>query len=59
MCANTIARARLGRVVFALSAEQLAAAKPAGAAAPDAFAVAYDGPHLHDEASAAVAGYYT
>jgi tRNA(Arg) A34 adenosine deaminase TadA len=58
MCANTIARARLGRVVFALSAEQLAGAKPAGTQAPDAFEVAYDGPHLHDEASAAVAGYY-
>jgi len=58
MCANTIARARLGRVVFALPGEQLAALKPPGAPAPDAFEVALDGPHLHQEARAAVAGYY-
>jgi tRNA(Arg) A34 adenosine deaminase TadA len=58
MCANAIARARLGRVVFALSAEQLAALKPPDAAAPDAFEVAYDGPHLHDEARRPVEGYY-
>jgi tRNA(Arg) A34 adenosine deaminase TadA len=58
MCANAIARARLGRVVFALSGEQLAALKPPGAEAPDAAPVAYDGPHLHDEARVPVEGYY-
>ena len=36
MCANVIARAGLGRVVFALSSEQLSALKPPGAAPPDA-----------------------
>ena len=58
MCANVIARSRLGRVVFALSAEQLAQLKPAGAEAPDAAHVDYDGPHLHDEARVAVEHYY-
>jgi tRNA(Arg) A34 adenosine deaminase TadA len=58
MCASAIARAQLGRVVYALSGEQLAALKPPGAEAPDAAEVAYDGPHLHDEARAPVQGYY-
>jgi tRNA(Arg) A34 adenosine deaminase TadA len=58
MCANVIARAGLGRVVFALSAEQLAALKPPGAVAPDAAQAAYEGPALHDEARGPVAGYY-
>jgi tRNA(Arg) A34 adenosine deaminase TadA len=58
MCANVIARAGLGRVVFALSSEQLSALKPAGAVAPDAAEASYDGPALHDEAQAPVAGYY-
>ena len=58
MCANVIARAGLGRVVFALSAEQLGALKPAGAVAPDAGEAAYHGPALHDEAQIPVAGYY-
>jgi tRNA(Arg) A34 adenosine deaminase TadA len=58
MCANAIARARLGRVVYALSAEQLAQLKPSTAESPDAAEVAYDGPHLHDEARVPVQGYY-
>jgi tRNA(Arg) A34 adenosine deaminase TadA len=58
MCANVIARSGLGRVVFALSAEQLSALKPAGAVAPDAAEAVYDGPGLHDEAQIPVAGYY-
>lgn len=58
MCANVIARAGLGRVVYALSGEQLSALKPAGALAPDATEAVYDGPGLHDEAQIPVAGYY-
>jgi tRNA(Arg) A34 adenosine deaminase TadA len=58
MCANVIARAGLGRVVFALSAEQLGALKPAGALVPDAWEAAYHGPALPDEAQIPVAGYY-
>jgi tRNA(Arg) A34 adenosine deaminase TadA len=58
MCANVIARSGLGRVVFALSGEQLAALKPPGAVAPDAPQALYEGPALHDEAQVPVAGYY-
>jgi tRNA(Arg) A34 adenosine deaminase TadA len=58
MCANAIARSRLGRVVYALSGEQLTQLKPPTAEAPDAAEVAYDGPHLHDEARVPVQGYY-
>jgi tRNA(Arg) A34 adenosine deaminase TadA len=58
MCANAIARSRLGRVVYALSADQLTQLKPATAEPPDAAEVAYDGPHLHDEARVPVEGYY-
>lgn len=58
MCANVIARAGLGRVIFALSSEQLSALKPPGAVAPDATEAVYDGPALHDEARIPVAGYY-
>jgi tRNA(Arg) A34 adenosine deaminase TadA len=58
MCANVIARAGLGRVVFALSSEQLDALKPPGAVPPDASEAVYEGPALHAEASAPVAGYY-
>lgn len=59
MCANAIARSGLGRVVFALSADQLGRLKPAGAVAPDAGEVGYHGPALFDEARAPVDGYYT
>jgi tRNA(Arg) A34 adenosine deaminase TadA len=58
MCANAIARAQLGRVVFALSGEQLHHLKPPGAVAPDAAEVRYEGPALAEEASAPIAGYY-
>jgi tRNA(Arg) A34 adenosine deaminase TadA len=58
MCANVIARAGLGRVVFALSSEQLSALKPPGAVPPDATQAVHDGPALHDEAQIPVAGYY-
>ena len=58
MCANVIARSGLGRVVFALSSEQLTALKPPGAAAPDAAEAIYEGPALHDDAQLPVAGYY-
>ena len=54
MCAAAIDRAGLGRVVFALSNEQLVALKPSGGFPP----VPQDGPALFDEARAAVNGYY-
>ena len=55
MCAGAIARSGLGRVVYALSAEQLDAIKP-----PDQVPreVRQDGPHLYDEARAPVTAYY-
>lgn len=59
MCANVIARSGIGRVVYALSTEQLHALKPAGFLAPDSGHVDYDGPHLLDEARLPVDGYYT
>jgi tRNA(Arg) A34 adenosine deaminase TadA len=58
MCANAIARARLGRVVFAIGTEQLAALKPAGFVNPDAAVVAYEGPALVDEGRRPLLGYY-
>ena len=58
MCASVIARSGLGRVVFALSAEQFDAIKPPDAGAPDAAQAVYDGPALHAEARVPVAGYY-
>jgi tRNA(Arg) A34 adenosine deaminase TadA len=58
MCANAIARSGLGRVVFALSGQQLHDLKPPGAVAPDAGQVRYEGPALTEEARAPVAGYY-
>lgn len=58
MCANAIARANLGRVVFGLDLAQLAGLKLAGTAPLDAAEVVYDGPALFEEASAAVRGYY-
>ena len=53
MCTGAIERSGLGRVVFALSTEQLANLKPAGRPA-----VPQDGPALPDEARSAVDGYY-
>lgn len=54
MCTGAIDRSGLGRVVFALSGEQLAGLKPPVTQPP----VRLEGPALFDEASAAVAGYY-
>ena len=55
MCSGAIARSGLGRVVYALSGEQLGSL---GATSPDARAVALDGPALFDEARVPVDGYY-
>jgi tRNA(Arg) A34 adenosine deaminase TadA len=53
MCTGAIERSGLGRVVFALSNEQLAGLKP-----PARPGAAFDGPALYDAARAAVEGYY-
>ena len=58
MCSGAIARSGLGRVVFALSGEQLAELRPPGAVSPDAAPVAYEGPALFDEARVPIDGYY-
>jgi tRNA(Arg) A34 adenosine deaminase TadA len=58
MCASAIARAGLGRVVYALASDQLQALQPAGVGNPDAAEVSYDGPALFDEARVPVEGYY-
>jgi tRNA(Arg) A34 adenosine deaminase TadA len=55
MCGGAIARSGLGRVVYALSGEQLGSL---GATSPDAREVAVDGPALFDEARVPVDGYY-
>lgn len=55
MCAGAIERSGLGRVVFALSGDQLADLKPGGGFP----SINLHGPALYDEASAVVAGYYT
>lgn len=55
MCTGAIARSGLGRVVYALSGEQLAQLQPPGAGFP---AVPQEGPALYEQASAAVDGYY-
>ena len=58
MCAGAIARSGLGRVVFALSGEQLQELRPRTAASPDAAEVAYEGPALFAEARVPIDGYY-
>jgi tRNA(Arg) A34 adenosine deaminase TadA len=58
MCRGAIARSGLGRVVFALSGEQLGGLRPPGVSAPDAAPVALEGPALFDEARVPVAGFY-
>jgi tRNA(Arg) A34 adenosine deaminase TadA len=58
MCAGAIARSGLGRVVFALSGEQLQELKPPGAVSPDAAQVAYEGPALFAEAPVPIDAYY-
>jgi tRNA(Arg) A34 adenosine deaminase TadA len=55
MCVGAIERSGLGRVVFALSTEQLNALKPGGGFP----AVPQEGPALLQEASVPVAGYYS
>jgi tRNA(Arg) A34 adenosine deaminase TadA len=55
MCAGAIARSGLGRVVYALSGEQLDGLKPPGSAFADPPAA---GPALYAEASIPVEGYY-
>ncbi|GAA4577571.1 nucleoside deaminase [Planotetraspora kaengkrachanensis] len=54
MCAGAIERSGLGRVVFALSNEQLTGLKPPAAGT----GVRQDGPALYDEARVPVEGYY-
>jgi tRNA(Arg) A34 adenosine deaminase TadA len=54
MCTGAIQRSGLGRVVFALSEEQLTGLKPGGGW-PD---VPQEGPALYDEARLPVDGYY-
>lgn len=54
MCVGAIERSGLGRVVFALSTEQLNALKPGGGFP----AVPQEGPALPEEASVPVEGYY-
>ncbi|WP_409491499.1 nucleoside deaminase [Amycolatopsis sp. cmx-11-12] len=55
MCQGAIERSGLGRVVFALSGEQVNALKPP-ATGPG---VQLEGPALYDEARVPVEGYYT
>ncbi|MEV0195709.1 nucleoside deaminase [Nonomuraea sp. NPDC050691] len=54
MCAGAIERSFLGRVVFALSGEQLAGLKPPATAAGPLL----EGPALYAEARVPVEGYY-
>lgn len=54
MCGGAIERSGLGRVVFALSGEQLAGLKPAATGA----GARQEGPALFDEARVPVEGYY-
>ena len=58
MCRGAIARSGLGRVVFALSGEQLQELRLPGAVSPDAAGVVYEGPALFAEARVPVDGYY-
>ncbi|MFJ1708086.1 nucleoside deaminase [Kitasatospora sp. NPDC088346] len=55
MCAGGILRSGIGRVVHALSTDQLVGLNPPSGAWP---AVAQDGPALFDEARAPVEAYY-
>ncbi|PZG04509.1 tRNA-specific adenosine deaminase [Micromonospora craterilacus] len=55
MCATAIARSGLGRVVYALSAEQFEEVKPATPPLPP---VRYEGPALFDEARQPIDNYY-
>lgn len=55
MCGGALARSGLGRVVYALSGDQLSTLKPSGGFPP----VPQEGPALFDEARVPVDGYYT
>lgn len=55
MCAGALARSGIGRVVFALSADQLNGLKTSGGFP----VVPTEGPYLYDEARVPVAGYYS
>ncbi|MFI1196270.1 nucleoside deaminase [Micromonospora sp. NPDC020750] len=55
MCATAIERSGLGRVVYALSTEQL---KEVRSAAPPLPPVRYEGPALFDEARQPIDNYY-
>jgi tRNA(Arg) A34 adenosine deaminase TadA len=58
MCAGTIARSCLGRIVFALEGEQFGEVKPPGLALPQPGEVAYEGPALFAEARVPVDAWY-
>lgn len=58
MCMGAIARAGIGRVVFALSDEQWQALTRSGTGSPAVDAVAYEGPALLEEARAPLDGFY-
>ena len=58
MCSPVIARAQLGRVVFALSADQLHDLQPADLPRPDGAEVRYVGPSEFDAAAAPIRAYY-
>jgi tRNA(Arg) A34 adenosine deaminase TadA len=58
MCTGAIARSALGRVVFALSGDQVRELMPPAAVSPDAAEVAYEGPALFAEARIPIDGYY-
>ena len=55
MCSEALARAGIGRVVFALSSRQLEERQPNP---PDRSRPRLDGPALHAEAAAAIGDYY-
>lgn len=54
MCSGALARSGIGRVVFALSGDQLGGLRTSGGFP----AVPVDGPYLYDEAKVPVEGYY-
>jgi tRNA(Arg) A34 adenosine deaminase TadA len=58
MCREGIARSGLGRVVFALSSEQLQGLRSPRVAAPETAEVRYEGPALFDEGRVPLLGYY-
>lgn len=55
MCSETLARAGVGRVIFALSSQQLAALQ---STPPNRRQPQMDGPALHAEAAAAIGDFY-